>query len=677
VAVRLPHVPEQADIAALRQIREALDLLARVAIVDNAAWRALLVHQCRVPRDEDDPPLDCDLHPRFRFVFNENFVVDGAVPPAVACKQFFVATNSIRESDDYLEARRVLATMEASDAFKAAKTTSIPFELQFELVTLPEETLETHLRDINSMLAILQGCRSNIEVLLPLELDSIRLDVGGVNMTWSLTQRLTSLLSSGLPISLLAFSLKKATAQNHGQMKENVGRFLRAVLCGQERGHLGGGDAERGGVKTLSVGCHDCDEWQFAALCSALGFASVTQHLRLYGVFRMSDTAEVRKWKWQWLAYALFRTTTRSTVARALITAAQLTRDDTLAIAVAIHSNSPPTVALNAMARSENLLNVSRWRRDTIGYFLEGTELVLVNPAQEEHDEDEDAVASTSAFLEADEWLHIVSDGDDHLDVVLPGFGIARIDKLSAGKVEQRQQERQDSAACGLNALTLALGLHVGDDGSEVLADFLNLVGSRLRSLALYAVGSYPISMATICRACPQLTDLFLEGLKLSNPEEFYIDAERTQCQLSCLGLVNVFSTSEQISRLAAAIAEPTTHLAQHLCELGLSGCIDDASVQAFLSMLKSNQKLSYLSLGMDPELQAAYDEAFMLHHGEALPVVEDKLSTQCKSAFLSAARGEKLSDSAISALDDGVLSLVVEFAATCKTRAVAIHYDD
>jgi hypothetical protein len=48
-----------------------------------------LVQQCRVPRDEDDPPLDNDLHPRFRFVFNEKFMEDGAVSPAVVCKQFF------------------------------------------------------------------------------------------------------------------------------------------------------------------------------------------------------------------------------------------------------------------------------------------------------------------------------------------------------------------------------------------------------------------------------------------------------------------------------------------------------------------------------------------------------------------------------------------------------------
>lgn len=116
--------------------------------------------------------------------------------------------------------------------------TAIPFELQFELVTLPDDTLEAHLRDLNTVLGVMQAQqRRGVAAgdLLPLKLESIRLDVGGVNMSWSLTQRLTSLLSSGPPFSLFAFSLKKPTEQNYEEMQECVGRFLRTVVCGQGR----------------------------------------------------------------------------------------------------------------------------------------------------------------------------------------------------------------------------------------------------------------------------------------------------------------------------------------------------------------------------------------------------------------------------------------------------------
>ncbi|KAL3672639.1 hypothetical protein V7S43_001934 [Phytophthora oleae] len=678
VAVRLPYSPDKADVNALRRIREALDLLARVAIVDNAAWRALLVQQCRVPRDEDDQPLDCELYPRFRFVFNEKFVEPGALSPAAVCKRFFVSAGGHCGSDEYMEARRVLTELEASLGKNRSSVHVIPFELQFELLTLPDEVLEIHLRDLNAMLGIL--CSTCVETrvggLLHLGLDSIRLDVGGVNISWSLTQRLTSLLGSGLPFSLFAFSLKKATAENYGQMQESVGRFLHTVLCGPVSGEQTLVDAEQCGVKTLSVGCHDCDDWQFAALCSAIASASVMTHLRLYGVFRMSDTAEVRKWKWQWLTYALFRTNTDSTVARALVTAAQLTHEDTFAIATAIHANSPPTTALNEIACEENMLSLDDWRHDNVGHFSEGTEFTLVYPEREGNEDD---VRLSSLLLERDSWLHIVHGEGDHVDVVLPGFGIVRVDQLHL--VEQKQQEHQDNLL-GLKALTLALGMHFGDDGGQVLTDFLHLVGSRLHSLALYAAGSYPISVASIGQACPQLTDLFLEGIELANPSDFCMEAEQTNLKLNCLGLVNVFSTNEQITRLAETIASPSSHIAKHVSELGLSGSeasctIDEANVQAFLNMLKTNRKLTYLSLGISPELQIIHDEAFQQHHGESLPVVKAKVSLEAKVAFLSAVRGEMCHNSAANALDDGVLTIILEFTSTCATRAVTIHYDD
>ncbi|EEY69702.1 uncharacterized protein PITG_06177 [Phytophthora infestans T30-4] len=538
VAVRLPHSHEKADVNALQRIREALDLLSRVAIVDNAAWRALLVQQCRVPRDEDDQPLDCDLHPRFRFVFNEKFVEPGALSPDAVCKQFLIVASAQRASNDYLEARRALTELEVTLGKNVGKVKTIPFELQFELLTLPDEILETHLRDLNSMLGILHTSDDSSSGLLPLELDSIRLDVGGVNMSWSLSQRLTNLLNSGLPFSLFAFSLKKTTSKSYMLVQEIIGRFLRSVLC-----VVG---AEQRGIHTLSVGCHDCDERQFAALCSALGSTSFTKHLRLYGVFGTSDTEEMRRWKWQWLTYALFRTTTDSTVERALITAAQLTREDTLAIAVAIHANSPPTAGLSNITIKENMMIFRDWRHNTVGHFLEGTDFVVIHHDQENAGDGH----LLTVFLETDSWLHIMSDEGDHFD------------RLAS----------TDTSTHGLKALTLALGLHFGDDGGEVLTDFLNLIGAPLQSLALYSVGSYPISMACITQACPQLTDLFLEGIQLINSRDFCFDVERTKAKLKCLGLVNVFTSNEQITRLIEAIASPSSQIAQHLSELGLSG---------------------------------------------------------------------------------------------------------
>ncbi|POM80333.1 Hypothetical protein PHPALM_1844, partial [Phytophthora palmivora] len=379
VAVRLP---EKSDIISLRRIREALDLLARVAIVDNAAWRALLVQQCRIPRDEDDLPLDCALQPRFRFVFNEKFVEPGVMSPAAVCKQFFMTASDQRASDDYLEAIQSLAEVETS--LKTRQVTPISFELQFELVTLPDDILEMHLRDLSAMLSILQvKQRSEYDLVTDAEVDKLA-ELGAC--------------------------------------------FL--IVEGETLLHVG-----NKAVSTLSL----------------LGVKTAMNG----NLQRCALHSDLRP------------TTTESTVARALITAAQLTREDTLAIAVTIHSNSPPTVALDEVAREENMLNIRDWRRDNTGYFLEGTELTLYDPEQDRND---DEGRLSLIVLEEDSWLHIVNDDGNHLDVVLPGFGIVRADKICARQMEQRQQV-QDHASFGLKALILALGLHIDatDDAVEEL----------------------------------------------------------------------------------------------------------------------------------------------------------------------------------------------------------------
>eukprot|EP00644_Phytophthora_capsici_P001440 jgi/Phyca11/105212/e_gw1.10.593.1 len=160
------------------------------------------------------------------------------------------------------------------------------------------------------------------------------------------------------------------------------------------------------------------------------------------------------------------------------------------------------------------------------------------------------------------------------------------------------------------------------------------------------------------------------------------MEAEQTNLKLNCLGLVNVFSTNDQISRLAETMGTPSSHIAKHISELGLSGSetsctIDESNVRALLNMLKTNRKLTYLSIGISPELQISHHEAFQQYHGESLPVVKSKVSLTAKMAFLSAVRNEMCLNSAANALDDSVLSIILEFASTCATRAVTIHYDD
>ncbi|RLN98211.1 hypothetical protein BBJ28_00000003 [Nothophytophthora sp. Chile5] len=669
VAVRLPNTLHEANIKALCRIHEALDLLARVAIVDNAAYRVLLVQQCRVPMHDDDQSLDSEFPPRFRFVFNEKYLEDGALSPAPLCRRYFINASSQRESEAYLEARSALQQLESSLCRREAGFADrIPFSLQFELVALPNDVLETHLRDLSTMLDAVQASQARAlatpGAFLPLEMDAIRLDVGNLNTSRSLTRRLTNMLNSRLPFSLFAFSLKQAAAKKRVDMRDNVGCFLRAVLCRVDLTPVA-----QSGIETLSVGCLGCDKWRFAALCSAISAASVSKNLRLYGVFLSSDTPELRAWKWQWLAYALFSKASLSSIASVFISAAPLTARDVAAIAAVLATNSPPPIAL------EERPELATSDRDTYAYFPEGTRLNLLDDVE---DLDTEEHAPSTVLLDRDSWLQIVSDSDassSSLDVVLPGYGICRVDQSCASRIERRAASPPHRRFAGLEAFVIALKLPDREHGGAVLPDFLELIGAPLRFLNIIAAGSYSVNFSAISQRCPQLTELFLNGIELIDADSFAQDLERTDSKIVRLGLVNAFSASHHVTQLAEVVGDPTSRLAAQMTELCLTGSrtswpIDETNVLALLAMLETNRTLTYVNLTVERDLHAQYLEAFQRHDGEAVAAVKAKLAMECKVAFLSVVRGHGVT-STCNALDDRVLTCIFSFAATCATRTI------
>ncbi|RLN32633.1 hypothetical protein BBJ28_00000416 [Nothophytophthora sp. Chile5] len=676
VAVRLPNTLHEADIESLCRIHEALDLLARVALVDNAVYRVLLVQQCRVPMHEDDQPLDSAFPPRFRFVFNEKYLEEGALSPAPLCRRYFINASSQRESEAYLEARSVLQHLESSLCRgEAGSGDRILFGLQFELVALPNDVLETHLRDLSTMLDAVQASQARAlatpGAFLPLEMDAIRLDVGNLSASRSLTRRLTNMLNPRLPFSLFAFSLKQTAAEKRVDMRDSVGRFLRTVLCREETDLT---PAAQSGIETLSVGCLGCDKWRFAALCSAISAASVSKNLRFYGVFLSSDTPELRAWKWQWLAYALFSKASLSSIASVFISAAPLTARDVAAIATVLATNSPPLMVFEG-STSDPVL-----RRDTYGYFPEGTRLNLLDEVE---DLDTGEHTPSTVLLDRDSWLQIVSDSDvssPFLDVVLPGYGVCRVDQSCASRIERRavsppRNSSDDRRFLGLEAFVIALKLHDGMHGGAVLADFLELIGAPLRFLNILAAGFYSISLSAIIQRCPNLTELFLNGIVLIDADNFAQDLERAHSKIVRLGLVNAFSSSHHATQLAEVIGDPTSRLATQMAELCLTGSgiswpIDETNVLAMLAMLETNRTLTYVNFTVERDLHAQYLEAFQRHDGEAVAVVKAKLAMECKVAFLSVVRGHGVT-STWNALDDRVLTCIFSFAATCATRTI------
>ncbi|EGZ09602.1 hypothetical protein PHYSODRAFT_522564, partial [Phytophthora sojae] len=74
----------------VRLLREALELLSLVAVVDNEAWKLLLLERCGLKLDNDDESLDGEFMPRFLLRFDAEHLRYSASLPASTIRQFFL-----------------------------------------------------------------------------------------------------------------------------------------------------------------------------------------------------------------------------------------------------------------------------------------------------------------------------------------------------------------------------------------------------------------------------------------------------------------------------------------------------------------------------------------------------------------------------------------------------------
>ncbi|ETM40890.1 hypothetical protein L914_13282 [Phytophthora nicotianae] len=97
---------------------------------------------------------------------------------------------------------------------------------------------------------------------------------------------------------------------------------------------------------------------------------------------------------------------------------------------------------------------------------------------------------------------------------------------------------------------------------------------------------------------------------------------------------------------------------------------MSEESVQAFLDMLKANNKLEYLELLVSPALVYRYAAAFRQHHRETLNIERKKLPLRCRLAFLSVV--QPVYDIFLH-LDSYVIQQIFEFTAINAKRTVCL----
>ncbi|KAL4147587.1 hypothetical protein PRNP1_011341 [Phytophthora ramorum] len=719
----------------VRVLREALELLSLVAIVDNEAWKFLLLQCCDLALDDDDT-LDGVFEPRFLLRFDAEHLRYSAVLPSATMRQFFLPRPALHRNNTAEDGTRTSAGFQDALftilAFHRAaggrqetvdRWRKIPYALQFtDFWHLGQPVLSAHLR---ALLVTLDDIRRHNEWLAgegeaqrraltldedgneslgPLayseddgaadghyfayELESVQMCLGTIQVSRDLPNVfLTTLGMPSLAISELQLSLEQDPQTGYFRPGEvhpralaahyRCGMLFNTIFCGRSittRPNDQPRTVRRSSIESVVIPLFGMDDQTFSGLCSSLAEATEVRKLTINGVFRPLTPAQ-RTWRWQWLAYALFSDASRSSIEEINLMGVQLSNTDVDAIAQVLAANVPEPgqatdAAEAAYAEAGNTVEYV--------YIPKGTSVRIKESIASPND-------STSLETVDDFMFRLLQhdDNSDWVNVLVPGRGngvVARNHVRRVAGDDLAALPRPRRAVNGITSLSLSIDNNAEQE-MPVLVRLLGLVGRSLQRLSIQTTGSAALDVQAILKASPKLDQLFLDSVQL-DLAAFMLQMENGSAKIRCFGLAYYNAPAEVITRFAKKLADPHSALANGIRELCLGADneefpMTDESVQAFLGVLKTNDKLMYLDLLVLPALIDRYAAAFRQHHQELLSVEKDKLPLRCRLAFLSVVRGHStpVRDTLLH-LDNNLLQIIFSFAAVSAKRTVCLRCD-
>lgn len=693
LSVQLPTAPAIHQVV---QLREALELLALVAYVDNAAWKRLLTEQCHLPLDDEEETIDGEFLPRLLFQFDESYLKYNSLAPAALCEQFFLTKKS--PSAKY---RTAVSTILSMGKNVGRESERIPWRLPFavEVVNvwnLSPAKLAAHLTYLMASLHEIQGQTQGIRTVpatyrpfdlsdevspdgfahfFSYELESLKICLGSINVWDHVPPVVLTMLGTGsLNFAELHLAIQQSSAvwgeidDHSSSLSDRVtaGLLFSSLLYGQsvvsEPDSSHQTINRRCRVESVVMQCNHADPWILTCLSSAVASSHGIERLTLDGYFNgATDTPINQTWKWRWLAFALFRRHSHSSVKHLTITKARINHEDVVAIADVITSNHPyPASELPADMKIRELTV----RSGTL------VRLYAMNP----HVNSEVCLTITAAQDFACEAFdhHPTS---EWIDIVIPGlgFGSVRRDEV----VFNTQAPDINQSPSGSEVETLVLAIDHEETDMEALVDLLRLIGSPLKSLSLLSVGSAVMDIRQIVQCCPNLVHLLLDTVQI-DLDALVADIEHQYTPVSSLLLTCMRIPSEQLTCLARVLADPSSRTARQLKEVCVSADNDEfptteETLVAFLGVLDANKRLEYLDLLVLPNLFDKYCHKFLAYHREVLAIEKEKLSLPCRLAFLSVLKAEHHSSSW---LGNHVIDEIFSFAAECVRRTVCIRCD-
>ncbi|POM58304.1 Hypothetical protein PHPALM_37063 [Phytophthora palmivora] len=515
------------------------------------------------------------------------------------------------------------------------------------------------------------------------ELESVQMCLGTIPMSRDLPNVVLTMLGMpGFTTSELQVSLEQDLHMGFYRPGEVHPRDLAAhyhcemlfntIFCGQSitmRAKNQAQTVRRSTIESVVIPMFGMDDHTFSGLCSSLAEASLVQKLTINGAFRPLTPTQ-RTWRWQWLTYALFSNASRSSIEEINLMGVQLSNADIDAITEVLLTSLPEPDQTGAYTDGRMCVEYV--------YVPKGTSVGIRKSIASPND------STTLNTIDDFVFRFLQDDGENNLvNVLVPGRGNGVIASDHVRRVLDDDPEipfQPNRSPNGITSLSLSIDSNAEQDMS-VLIEFLQLVGKSLLKLSIQTVGSGAMDIHAILRACPNLDQLFLDNVSI-NLDTFMLEVESGDADIRCFGLLYCNVPAEAMTRFAKKLADPESALACGMRELCLSADnevspMTDENVQAFLNVLKTNDKLVYLDLLVLPPLFDKYAAAFRKHHQETLTIEKEKLPLRCRLSFLSVIRGHLTPvNDVFHHLDNHLLRHIFSFAAVSAKRTICLRCD-
>ncbi|RLN89811.1 hypothetical protein BBJ28_00024850, partial [Nothophytophthora sp. Chile5] len=509
----------------LRSRRETLALLSAVAMVDNAAWKRLLVEYCELDVGDQQEAFEGEFLPRFRLVLGDNKVLPEYRYDLLRGLVAFCGTTQCTENSTQYDCdlAKIAALSRGREVILAAEL-EIPVTLDVGewLADNPDDTIVYFLEVQQAIRTIRTQWQQYAErgrapLRVTFVLESISTELLYVMITAEFAQLVEKLARDGVRFSEISWTPRLdgrlEVSESEDATPIAVGQLMTSLFGSTRRSRAVGeagsenlatnaltgplvalhGHSEQLMVDSLFLECGDMEDWVFERMCSALAMNQATTTLELdmmsYADNNGSDWSSAN---WQWLTYACFSSRARqySCLQGMKLIGRCITAENVDAIAAVLTSDGSDGDLLGYSCRQEELVN------DVCIVANAPMRLSPVPPVGSRESRSQFTVGGEIAgarLVDGDE------DEDDWVNVLVPGFGRCQTKRTSL--------IHRDVPAPSSGISSMEIDFYDDPDWKD-LHRFLALVGSSLTNLSLVLDAFVTRELEGIVTSCPNLVEL-------------------------------------------------------------------------------------------------------------------------------------------------------------------------